>query len=462
LITLASVKNLNKVFKDITPLAALSFLVMQRLKFNSRQFVRHVQNFMENMSLMNSHKSVLVAVSGGVDSVALMYVLNEITQGKLKVLHINHGTRPENAQEEALVLAHAKKLNIEVDVVKFSLNLQQSNFEGVARNLRAEVYKQYLQKNFWVYTAHHLDDSFEWSMIQSFKQSQLQSTLGIPVFNKGLVRPFMCVSKNHIRKYAASLGLDYAEDGSNRDLRFERNFFRSELTQTIHERYPQYLRHYVTRQTALALKLNLHRSLLKEKIKKPSLLIEKREASGAVVLKSSDFSFHKAEIKEWIHFFSKSHRGEIDREVDKLIAAHKDIKENSHKLKMKGPLSYSGGVKIFLLDDFLLITNDTHLEYYLECDKRFLQFLKANVTQITSGKLKYESVKKNIFFPYLMLLRSEDKDKSSKLVHPLMPMSIQWLKDHNISYNFYPLLTKKNRQMLRLHAVILDSSILGL
>jgi tRNA(Ile)-lysidine synthase len=431
------------------------------MKLYSRQFVRHVEQFMATMGLLHSEKSVIVAVSGGVDSVTLMYVLHQVTKGKMKVLHINHGTRPENKEEEDLVVSHAQKLQLEIDIVRFSLDLKQSNFEGVARNLRAGVYKQYLQKDFWVYTAHHLDDSFEWSMIQSFKQSSLSSTLGIPVFNKGLVRPFMCVSKNQLRKYARTLGLSYAEDGSNRDLRFERNFFRKELTSTIHNRYPQYLRHYVSRQTALALKLNQHRSLFIAKAKKArSLLLEKREISGAVVLRSSDFSFHKEEIKEWIHFFSRSHRGEIDREVDKLIACHKDLKEHSHKCKMKGPQAFSGGVKIFLLADYLLITNDHHLEFYKEADTRLVSKLKSlNITQISSdgAQKKYKS-----FFPYIVLLNERDKDKSSKLIHPLFPKSTGYLKEKLIPYSFYPLLSKKNRQKLRLHAVILDSSILGL
>ena len=102
-------------------------------------------------------------------------------------------------------------------------------------------------------------------MIQSFRQSSLNSTLGIPVFNRGLVRPFMCVSKKQIIQYAKSLELSLATDTSNGNLRFERNFFRSKLSNTILNRYPQYLRHYVARQNELALKLSMHRSQSLEK-----------------------------------------------------------------------------------------------------------------------------------------------------------------------------------------------------
>lgn len=433
-------------------------------KFIPKHFVSHVHLFMQNLQLIQKEKSNLVAVSGGVDSIALMYVLNHIFEGNLRVLHINHGTRAENIIEQELVVKHCNILGLEVDIVAFTLNLEESNFEAVARNLRAQVYKQYIQKNYLVHTAHHLDDSFEWSMIQSFKQSSLQSTLGIPVFNRGLVRPFMCASKNQIRTYAKTLGLSWAEDSTNRDHRFERNFFRSELTGTIHGRYPQYLRHYVARQNVLALKLGLHRSLfLKHNEDQQGRLHEKREASGAVVLRAQDLAFHKDQIKEWIHFFSKTHRGEIDREVDKLILAHQRIAKDPREPKIKGPLAFSGGVKIFILKDYLLITNDLHMDYYKKCDELLLQLLQhsSNITQITSGSLQMKNARK-AFFPYLSFLDPKDRSKSSKLTHPLLPKSTQWLREHKIPYSFYPLLVRKGREKLFHNAVILDSSVLGL
>ena len=435
-------------------------------KFNTKQFENHVDSFMDSMQLHSPDKSIVVAVSGGVDSIALMYVLHRIMPNKsrsIRVLHINHGTRIENADEEKLVLKHCQQLGVEVDIVKFKLNVKLSNFESIARNLRAKVYKQYLEKNFWVYTAHHLDDSFEWSMIQSFKQSIVTSTLGIPVFNQGLVRPFMCVSKKHLRKYARALGLSWAEDSSNRDIRFERNFFRQTLTETIQKRYPQYLHHYVARQNQLAMTLGKHRSLFVKKMnsKKRARLFEKRETSGAVVLKSDDFSFYKDQIKEWIHFFSRTGRGEINLEVDKLITAHRKIIQDQRSLKMKGPLSFSGGVKIFILGEYLLISNDSHLDFYLDCDQRLLKWLQSsheNDTQITFAQ---STDAKKAFFPYISFLDEKDRSKSSKLIHPLLPKSTQWLKDKKIPYSFYPLLSRKNRQKLVRTAVILDSSILG-
>jgi len=444
---------------------------LNKASYFTKQFNDYVASFSASLNLINPTKSIIVAVSGGVDSIALMYVLDKISPKKIKVLHINHGTRPENIDEENLVLKHCNLLGLELDIVKFNLELGQNNFEAIARNLRAQVFKQYIQKNYWVYTAHHLDDSFEWSMIQSFKQSSLTSTLGIPVFNRGMVRPFMCVSKNQIRRYARTLELSWAEDSSNLNIRFERNFFRQALTGRIEDRYPQYLRHYVARQNELALKLSLHRNLhKKDKKLTQTKIIEKRESSGSVVLKSLDFLFHKDLIKEWIHFFSKTHRGEIDRELDKLIIAHKKITMDAKEIKIKGPLHFSGGVNIFILDNYLLITNDLHLEFYKRLDDKLALFLKSPnaLAQITGG-IASKSLTKKVVFPYLTFIDSQYAQFSSKLIHPLLPKSCQLLKEQKIAYSFYPLLERKLRDLpkiskekINLSAVILDSSILGL
>lgn len=433
-------------------------------KFKITNFVSHVHSFMDSLHLIDPTKSNLVAVSGGLDSIALLYILHKIFKKKVRVLHFNHGTRAENKKEQELVINHCQFLGVEVDIITFTLDIKQKNFEATARNQRAHIYKQYIHKNYHVYTAHHLDDSFEWSMIQSFKQSSLYSTLGIPVFNKGLVRPFMCVSKKQIHSYASALGLLWAEDSSNENMRFERNFFRAQLTGTINQRYPQYLRHYVARQNALALRLKVHRNLflndgdLKEKMKRPE---EVREASGAVVLSSLDFSFHKEQIKEWIHLFSKNHRGEIDRELDKLIAAHKKIAENPREIKMKGPLAFSGGVKIYILKDHLLITNDFQRDFYFKYDELLLQFL-IKYPSVEFGAKSLTDKPAITLFPYLSLLSSQDRSKSSKLIHPLLPKSTAWLRQKQVPYTFSPLIVKKGKQKLIHNAVILDSSLLGL
>ena len=180
------------------------------------------------------------------------------------------------------------------------------------------------------------------------------------------------------------------------------------------ERYKGYLRHYVSRQNQLAHLLKIHRNNYLPKL----LIIEK--SLNFIELKSSDFSSHKEQIREYIHQFSQKKRGEIERELAKLIACHKLMKQQ----KMYGPFSFSGGVKAYLLKDNLFICHESHLEYYAELDVFFSQ----NLTQI----------QKNVF-PHLLLLEAHQKKQISNLIHPLLPKTLKILKDQKRSYSFLPL-----------------------
>jgi hypothetical protein len=107
------------------------------------------------------------------------------------------------------------------------------------------------------------------------------------------------------------------------------------------------------------------------------------------------------------------------------------------------------------------VINDLHLDFYQTCDELLLNYLKNKqpASQIIKD-LAFNPKKQ--FFPYITILKTLDFNKSSKLIHPLMPKSTAWLKEQRIPYTYYPFLLKKNRQMLNQGAVILDSSILGL
>jgi len=83
--------------------------------------------------------------------------------------------------------------------------------------------------------------------------------LGIPLYNKGLVRPFMCVSKNQIIKYASLIDIKWASDSSNKNERFERNYFRNQISPSIFSRYPASLQNYVAHHNELAIRYGLHR-----------------------------------------------------------------------------------------------------------------------------------------------------------------------------------------------------------
>ena len=366
-----------------------------------------------------------------------------------ELLHFNHGTRPlENAQEEKLILNLGKNLGIKVNVFHFDFSLKQKNFEKAARLKRREIYQKYLVKNFVIYTAHHIDDSFEWTLMQSFKQSSVLSTLGIPLWSKGIARPFLCVTKKQIRRYANAKKVAWLEDLSNQDTKFERNYLRHHMTDKILKKYPKTLRHYVSRHNQLALMQNVQRKKI------TSDFTVTAEDSGSVVVSSDHLENYKNEIRDIIHRKSQSSRGEIDVELEKLLSAHKIIMADQKNFPFKGPMNFSGGVEAYLIKNTLLILGLHEMAFYRTFDRRLQKYLSM-LPQIPARCI-------SLTFPQIIISNTKNLPKLSKIIHPLLPVTCEWLKDHGISYTFTPLITNKDRQMLIHDALILDSSVMGL
>jgi tRNA(Ile)-lysidine synthase len=370
---------------------------------------------MEEMQLIAPSQKGVIAISGGLDSMCLALVLASHKHITLEALHINHGTRKENKLEEQLVVTFCEKLKIKCHVVHLQMSLQDSNFENKGRLERQKIFLDFVKKDYYVYTAHHLDDSFEWSLMQSFKQSSLKSTLGIPVYSNGICRPFLCVSKQQLLNYAQRNQLVWVEDKSNQNIKFERNALRILFNQALAKRYQGHLRHYVNRQNQLAHLLKLHRLTHSS-----PLLIENNQGPHCIELQSSDFRFHKEKVRDYIHYFSHKKRGEIEKELEKLIQCHR----SNIKIKMHGPFSFSGGVKAYLLKDSLFICHQEYLEFYQKLDI----FLSENLSQIHRD-----------IFPHLIILKPGQNKYISKLIHPLLPLTIKKLKENRITYSFLPL-----------------------
>lgn len=229
------------------------------------KFERHVERFIQEHALLQAPR-VALALSAGVDSMSLLSCLVELSKRsgfKLRALHVHHGTREGQDAEERLVRKVCKELNVSLVVIRLDLartrpNALSNNFEAQARALRYQNFEGHLRDDEILVTAHHIDDSFEWSLMQGLKTSDLTSSLGIPLVNKRAQRPFMCVSKKQIRYYAKCKGVRFSEDPTNQDEKHLRNFCRRLIKEEIAPRFPQYLQHYVHRQNQLARKLGKH------------------------------------------------------------------------------------------------------------------------------------------------------------------------------------------------------------
>jgi tRNA(Ile)-lysidine synthase len=180
----------------------------------------------------------LVAVSGGRDSVALLHWLVEAGSRELIIAHLDHGLRPESAEEARFVGRLGAKLGIEVVVDRVKLPKRPS-VETAARQARYEFLARVAGERGigHVLLAHHADDQVETFLFNLLRGAspaglgamRAVSTRVINGVTLQIHRPLLGVWREEIDAYVAQRGLDFCEDPSNMDRRHTRNRLRHEV-----------------------------------------------------------------------------------------------------------------------------------------------------------------------------------------------------------------------------------------
>ncbi len=317
----------------------------------SHKFMTHVEKFMDKHELWPKSR-IVVALSGGADSVGLLVCLNILaSKRKLAIcaLHIDHGLRKSSADD----LQWCKELcgNLGIDFFSYKIFKKfESNKEHEMRHERYRLFESFALKGDRLFLGHHLNDSFEWSLLKSFKSSEDELDLGIPLTRGIYTRPFHCVSKRQILKFLECQKISFLLDETNLDTNYERNYIRV-MIEDIEKKFPSYLKHYVFKQNKKI-----------EFLRKYSF---RKDFFGGISVNPKANS--KALIKA-IKLVSNTKRGSLFNEVEKMI--------HSRQTGRKGPFCLSGDVLGFVEKNFYyFISRDD-----FENRKRKLQ--KKNESQI--------------------------------------------------------------------------------
>lgn len=216
-------------------------------------YLQKIRRFIRQHEMLLGKERVLIAVSGGLDSMVLLDIMARLAptfQIELSVAHFDHGLRGEASQEDAgFVIEQAKLRGLKTyvgrgDVKKLASQLRLS-VEEAARKARYQFLERVAQKHGYgmVLTAHNANDNAETVLLNLIRGTGVRGMAAIPPLRslaEGVMlgRPLLGEERFELEAYAADAGLEWREDATNQSTQFTRNRVRLELLPKLAEFNP--------------------------------------------------------------------------------------------------------------------------------------------------------------------------------------------------------------------------------
>ena len=217
------------------------------------------QQFIRLQNLFQQKDKLLLAVSGGVDSIVLCELCKQAGYN-FTIAHCNFQLRgQESERDEAFVTTMGDKYGVEVIIKKFDTEKyaaeKKISIQEAARNLRygwfaelvkslefrvqSPVHNSELRTRNLVLTAHHADDNIETVLMNFCRGTGLKGLEGIPAIQRDIRRPLLNFWKEELIQFAIENKLRFVEDSSNLSSKYTRNLFRNEIIPLVSKVYPQ-------------------------------------------------------------------------------------------------------------------------------------------------------------------------------------------------------------------------------
>lgn len=207
-----------------------------------KEFVKHKNLFQKNDLL-------IIAVSGGMDSVSLCELCFRAGY-PFEIAHCNFQLRGDDSKRDEMFVAqlaarykapfHLRLFDTADYAAQNKLSIQEA-----ARNLRYEWFSMLIEakkqpgRNALLLTAHHANDSIETLLMNFFKGTGIHGMQGIPAKNNNIVRPLLFTTKKEIEEFIHKNNLEFVQDASNLSDKYTRNFVRNRLIPCIQEIFPK-------------------------------------------------------------------------------------------------------------------------------------------------------------------------------------------------------------------------------
>lgn len=203
-------------------------------------------------------KKLLLAVSGGLDSMVLVHLFQQLNY-EIVVLHCNFQLRGlESFEDQQFIQVYSNTNAIpfvftQFDTEAFAADCKVS-IQVAARELRYSWFYEQLaiQKGDFILTAHHADDNLETFLINLSRGTGLEGLTGIPAQNEKVIRPLLSFSRQQIEEYASVNKLKWREDSSNASDKYLRNKIRHHLVPLLNELNPNFISSFEKTQSFLS------------------------------------------------------------------------------------------------------------------------------------------------------------------------------------------------------------------
>ncbi len=191
---------------------------------------------------------IVVALSGGADSMVLLYTLAALREANelcIVAAHVHHGLRGEEADRDAaFVKEQCEKLQVPCEMLFADVEKERLTGESVeqaGRRIRYAFFEKVQKKHGLQYiaTAHHADDNLETVLLHLTRGSGLHGLCGIPPKNGCCIRPLLSVSRLEIQQFCDEYAIPFVTDSTNLDTVYSRNRIRNEVVPHLREINPQ-------------------------------------------------------------------------------------------------------------------------------------------------------------------------------------------------------------------------------
>lgn len=323
--------------------------------------VHKVEKFIAKHHLLQTGDKVLVALSGGADSVALLVVLNKLGY-RCEAIHCNFHLRGEESNsDENFVRTLCSRLNIKVDIVHFNTAEYAAengvSIEMAAREQRYKAFEERLlaTQAAAIAVAHHRDDSAETLLLNLVRGTGIKGLRGIQPRNGHVIRPLLCVGRTDIIDYLRWRGEEYVTDSTNLIPDYTRNKIRLEIIPKLAEINPSILDSLATTASNLSDAEKIYHKAIEESVSrvKNGNIIDipqlKQEIAPATLLHEilSPLGFNSTQTND-IAAAMNSDSGKTFSSNSYTIIKNRDtfiITANSHtKAKESIPLPIEGEV----------------------------------------------------------------------------------------------------------------------